>query len=246
MSCVQFDVGETYFLVETDSTNNEAKRLALKGVETDVLIIADKQTQGKGRLGRSFYSPKSTGLYMTYMYSAKADLQGSTFVTSAAAVATVKAINELTGLCPQIKWVNDLILNGKKVCGILCESVTNSQNGKTYIIVGIGVNVSTSDFPQDLQAIAASLNAKRLDVKTLANSIVSYLKEYIKPQNKAQVMDEYRRLSLVLGKEVSFVKDGKEYGATAQSIDDDGRLIVTLKNGDTQVLFFGEISIKLN
>ncbi len=246
MSCVQFDVGETYFLAETDSTNNEAKRLALKGVETDVLIIADKQTQGKGRLGRSFYSPKSTGLYMTYMYSVKADLQGSTFVTSAAAVATVKAINELTGLCPQIKWVNDLILNGKKVCGILCESVTNSQNGKTYIIVGIGVNVSTSDFPQDLQAIAASLNAKRLDVKTLANSIVSYLKEYIKPQNKAQVMDEYRRLSLVLGKEVSFVKDGKEYGATAQNIDDDGRLIVTLKNGDTQVLFFGEISIRLN
>lgn len=235
---------KTIILPEIDSTNNEAKRLIMNGIDGDVLIIAKKQTAGKGRLGRSFYSPENTGLYMSYVFCVDNKLSENAVVTCVAAVATAKAIADLTNLEPKIKWVNDLFLNGKKVSGILCESVTDKL-GKTYVIVGIGVNISTNDFPEDLQQTAASLN-KKTEAKALANRIVYYLKSFLELENRARVMNEYRRLSFVLNKKVAYVKNSVMHQGIAKNIDDDGRLTVVDDDGNEDIIFYGEISLKLD
>lgn len=142
-----------------DSTNNEAKRMTADGFRGNALIVANEQTKGRGRLGRSFYSPKNTGIYMSFLFSTNAKLSGAVLVTTAAAVAVVRAIESLTNIRPMIKWVNDIYIGNKKVCGILTEAVTDVETGSMQsIIIGIGVNISTEDFPDDIAHTATSLN----------------------------------------------------------------------------------------
>ena len=121
---------------EIDSTNNAAKQWAQKGAPDGSAVVALRQTAGKGRLGRSFYSPSATGIYMTVILRPSLSLEQSTLVTSAAAVATARAIEKVTGISVQIKWVNDLYLNGKKLCGILAESMLLPEGKLDYLVVG--------------------------------------------------------------------------------------------------------------
>ena len=128
-----------------DSTNDEAKRLIKSGTTPPFLVAANEQTHGRGRQGKSFYSPADTGIYMSLVLSFS-DGESISKITVIASVAVCKAIEKLTGLKPEIKWVNDVYLNGKKICGILCESVIGGTD-LTPVIIGVGLNLSTTDFP---------------------------------------------------------------------------------------------------
>ncbi len=227
----------------TDSTNLRAKEVALKGYTSPVLFVTDSQTAGKGRMGRSFYSPDGTGLYMSYLYKVTGNFADNVTVTSAAAVAVVRAIEELTDLEPKIKWVNDIYVDSKKVCGILTEAVTD-KNGITSVIVGIGLNINTTDFPHELTCIAGSLG-KTMSREILAQTIVKHLQILISQLSDRTFIEDYIKHSAVLGKEVVYIIHGVEHTATAVGIDNNGGLIVEHKDGGKTTLFTGEISVKL-
>lgn len=240
--------GETLVKVyeQIDSTNAEAKRLAANGIYTDALIVADSQTAGRGRLGRSFYSPKGTGLYMSYLYTPATDINDHVVVTAAAAVAVCRALKRLCHTVPKIKWVNDIYVDSKKVCGILTEAVQCHKNStKTHIIVGIGINLTTTDFPDDLKGVAASLNSCDTSRNRLAAEITAELKSVIGALPSRAFLKDYREMSLVLGKEVTYTKNGISNVGTATDIDQNGGLVV-LANGQTVTLSTGEISVKIN
>ena len=158
-----------------DSTNDEAKRQ--ENGALPVLLIADRQTRGKGRMGRSFYSPEESGLYMSLLFSPSE--QGESFMrlTSVAAVALRRAIADVFSLSTDIKWVNDIYLDGKKVAGILCESF--EREGEKRVVIGIGVNLSTKDFPKELENIAGSLGDSADKKYALAARITANIFETI-------------------------------------------------------------------
>ncbi len=227
---------------EIDSTNLEAKRRAQDITDTiPQLILAEHQTAGRGRMGRQFYSPQSTGLYMSYTYTPKTEFSDSVTVTAAASVAVVRAIERLTDLAPKIKWVNDIYIDGKKVCGILTEAVTGKN---VKIIVGIGVNITTENFPDEVKNIATALN-KPLDRSVLAAEIVAELQKLIAELPQRTFIDEYRQKSCVLGHGVVFIKNGQERFGKAIDIDRDGGLIVETVDGAV-TLNTGEISLRVN
>ena len=229
-------------LSKIDSTNEEAKRQILSGAKTPMLIIADSQTGGKGRLGRKFYSPKGTGLYMSYVYKLSGDIADNLCVTALSAVAAAMAIEKQTKKKPLIKWVNDLYIDNKKVAGILTEVVTD-KNGDTFIIIGIGVNITTKDFPTEISNIADSIG--EVDRDALAFEMAENLARMIDALPSKSFMNYYRERSLVLGKEVQFTYNGvTEYG-TAIGIDDNGALKIKMQDKSERLLNTGEITLRI-
>lgn len=228
-----------------DSTNEEAKRRLASGVKSDFLVAAKEQTAGKGRNGRSFYSPK-TGAYLTLVVHPKADLADTVCITSAAAVAVVKAIEELTDLKPQIKWVNDILINKRKAAGILTEAVTGFEEGiVTSVLVGIGLNVHKGDFPDDIKNKVSFIDEKNISKNQLTAKICENLLTLSKNLNDKSFFDVYREHSAVLNKNITYVKNGKKIFATAVDIDNTGALKVIKKDGTEETLKNGEISVKL-
>ena len=224
-----------------DSTNTDARRRVLGGEQSPLLVLAEEQTCGRGRMGRSFYSPVNTGLYMSVALSA--DGYGSVVgTTSAAAVAVMRAIKEVYGIQTEIKWVNDLYLGEKKVCGILAESF--SHNGIFYTVIGIGINLFTTDFPEELTDKAGSLMPLRGSKNALASKIYRNLYKLICQLPDVSFMEDYRKYSCVLGKKVEFIQNGESFFGLAESISDDGALYVRLDNGEVRVLASGEISLR--
>lgn len=228
---------------EIDSTNNEAKRMAFDGVDKPVLIIAEKQSAGRGRMGRSFYSPDGTGLYMSLLLSIDGGHHNTVGITSAAAVASVRAVRRVCGVETGIKWVNDIYLDNKKIAGILAESFFVGE--KFFAVIGIGVNMYTTDFPSELCDRAGSIMAEKGSRWELAVAITEELVSLIRALPNKDFMQEYRESSIVLGKEVTFVENGQELGGFAESISDDGALTVILESGDAHVLKSGEISLRV-
>ena len=147
-----------HFFHSTDSTNKRAAALALEGACSGTCVIAEHQSAGRGRLGRSFYSPERQGIYLSVILKPDFDISKAVLITAAASVAVKRAIQTVCGACPQIKWVNDLYLDGKKICGILTEAITDFESGQiTNIVVGIGINCSCEDFPDEIQEIAGGI-----------------------------------------------------------------------------------------
>ena len=227
---------------ELDSTNDEAKRLAIAGLTATAVIAARGQTSGRGRMGRSFYSPAETGAYFSFLYTPSKSLSDAVSVTSATAVAVRAAIRELTGLECEIKWVNDLYLNGKKVCGILCESML--VNNQPQIVIGIGINLSTVSFPTELTEKAGSLGCT-LDSVSLIRAIWERLAPYLADSNNRNWLNDYRMHSCVIGKSIVWVDGGLQYAGDAIGIDRDGGLVVRDSEGRVRTLRTGEISILL-
>ena len=223
-----------------DSTNLQARRIAAEHPRENVLIIARKQTAGRGRLGRSFYSPADTGLYMTLLCYPDAQLCELTGLTCAAAWATALAIEELTGLSPAIKWVNDLYLHGRKVCGILCESLSTPHG--TAVLVGIGVNLTTGDFPEEIAGIAGSLHADVLP-EQLATRICERLLQYIATPHNALWLSDYRARFMLNGMLVTCILPNERFWAMVRGISDSGALLVTDAHGTDRELWAGEVSI---
>lgn len=232
-----------------DSTNKEAKRLAISEPERPVLIAANCQTEGRGRLGRSFYSPADTGLYISFLFKPSFGISKATFTTAAAAVAVTKAVRTVTGLQCGIKWVNDVYLNDKKICGILTEGITGVEtNSLDYMVVGIGINCH----PADLAPIAGDragdlgggLSRNEL-IAQVANELVPLL-ENLDP---ARFMDYYREHSIVIGEDILITRAGVASDqpgtrAKATGISDEGGLIVAYTDGRKETLTSGEITIR--
>ena len=232
------------------STNTAASSMALEGCENFTTVVANEQTKGKGRLGRSFYSPAQTGIYLSIVIKPNFDLSKALLITTAASVAVASAINEVSGADAKIKWVNDIFVNGKKVAGILTEALSDFETGNiSNIILGIGINCHETNFPSELKEIAGSVGGG-FDRNQLAATVIRNVIEKIQNLDPANFIPEYKKRSLVLGQEIVVYKSGiKEdaYGvpATALDITDQGGLKVRYANGDTDTLATGEISISL-
>lgn len=226
-----------------DSTNTEAKRSAMLGAAHGTVIAADTQTNGRGRHGHSFYSPAGTGLYLSVVLKPEKPLADCTLTTIAAADALADTIEELTDCKPEIKWVNDILVDGRKVCGILTEAISDIESGMAEaIIVGAGVNISTRDFPPEIADTAGSLKSS-ITRNKLAAGIISRLLDYTAEADSKRILSDYRRRSAALGETVTFTRNGKLITALATDINDAGNLIVQTPNG-TEVLKSGEISIR--
>ena len=226
-----------------DSTNTEAKRRIAAGDHGQRLILAQQQTAGRGRMGRSFYSPDQTGLYMTLILGEAETLKDGTMLTIAAATATALAIESATGEKTDIKWVNDIYMGGRKVCGILCEAVTD-ERGVVTVLAGIGVNVATKDFPEELLQKAGALPVAA-ERGALAAEIADRLLTIWEAPERSEFLMQYRERSFVPGNRVCFERGGQTWEALAIGVDDAGGLLVRFDDGREESLRSGEVSVKI-
>lgn len=229
-----------------DSTNSEAKRVcSCRSCQEPILFCAEEQTSGKGRMGRSFYSPKSTGVYFSLLFSPHTNTFKSVSITTAAAVCVTQAIEELTALNPQIKWVNDVYLNGKKICGILSEAVTDFESGGiSDIVIGIGINISTSIFPDEISEKATSLGDINVSRSEIVAKVCEKLLDYCANPDFSKLLPYYKSHCFILGKNILYKKGNIQKKGIALDIDENGGLVIKTENGDTATLNSGEISIR--
>ena len=234
---------------EIDSTNLEAKRLAMTGLSR-CAVIADRQTAGRGRLGRSFYSPPGCGIYTSLLLRPRPDqLADVTLLTTAAGVAVCRALQKAAGVQAEIKWVNDLYLNGKKICGILTEGVTDFESGMIEsIVIGYGVNFrDDAHLPEELRPIVGSVFGAEPPTVTrsaLAAAMLAELLPLAEDLSSRSFLPEYRRRSMLLGREIVFSHAGGRFAAVAEGIDDNGGLVVRLPDGSRETLRSGEVSVR--
>ena len=228
-----------------ESTNTLMKEEAKKGAKEFSVIIASMQSNGRGRMGRSFFSPCGSGLYMSILLRPKKDIN-PLYITPFAAVAVSNAFERISGKSAQIKWVNDIYVDNRKVCGILTEA-SLGENG--YSVLGIGVNVFMPDggFPDDIKMRAGALFEKEEEYirEKVATLIINEFIDIYKAFDKEKMLSEYTKRSLVLGKEIDIIENGKTETATAISVDDEFSLIVKKEDGMLYTLNSGDVSIKI-
>ncbi len=248
-------------LDSVDSTNNYAKIKASEGCEDGTTVIAETQTSGRGRLGREWDSSDKKGIWMSVILMPDIAPEEAQIITLAVSVAVVKAIKSVTGIETAIKWPNDVILDGKKVCGILTEMNTEIDR-INYIVVGIGVNVNheKADFPEELKDKAVSLKIFSEDSaqgeKVLCENyernmiIASILFELEQKYSKIKkgffkdIIEEWKLHSATIGKEVKAISRNAEYIGVAIDVAPDGKLIVRCSDGETREVASGEISVR--
>lgn len=239
-------VGEVRVFSEISSTNAEAKRILREGERASLplLLAADRQSGGRGRLGRSFYSPAGSGLYFSILYAVEEPMESAVRITSFAAVAVMRAIRTLTGKQTAIKWVNDLYYEGRKVCGILCEGAGVLPDGRQGIVLGIGVNWHPAVFPKELSEIAGSIGEERIGRDVLLREIWRELSPALSG-NFPEWISDYRSSSLVLGRQIRWQTEGVSREGVALAIEEDGALRVRDSVGKEHLLKTGEITLRL-
>ncbi len=237
-------------LEKIDSTNSYLKELAKQGESEGRVIIANSQTGGRGRYDRRFYSPENTGIYMSILLKPTLLAEKSVLITAAAAVAVCDAVEKICGKSASIKWVNDIFINGKKVCGILTEGSLNTETGGfNWAVLGLGINVYTpkNGFSPEIENIAGAVTERleeNLRNRLCAKILENFFNYYEKLEQKS-FLESYRKKSCVIGKKIDVIKNEHVLGATALDIDDECRLAVKYENGKTEYLSSGEISIKI-
>lgn len=236
---------ETYQTI--DSTNAEAKRRLNDNPNEDFLVLSEQQEAGRGRLGREFYSPSRNGIYMSLGLHELSPNNDATLITTAAAVAVCRAIEELTPLKPQIKWVNDIFISDKKVCGILTEGILNLESQTIQsIILGIGINVIEDEqLPEELQSIVGALfkDESPISRNTLAASVINHFYDVYETMGTRAFLEDYRARCFILGKPISFTKNHQLYKGFATGIDDTGALEIRLDDQTYTKISYGEISV---
>lgn len=230
-----------------DSTNTQAKRLAIQGAPEGTVLVANCQTGGRGRLGRSFASPGGMGVYLSVILRPVCLPQELMHLTCATAVAMCDGVERIAGFRPGIKWTNDLVYGSRKLCGILTELGLNSQGTVDYAIIGVGLNCCQQihDFPSEIQRIATSLSmitGKAVDRNRVAASMIESLWRMDLHHTS---MDRYRADCITLNRDISLVKaDGSIRHGHAVTVDDQGALVVRFPDGHTEAVNSGEISIR--
>lgn len=244
-------MGQTiYFYEETDTTNNRARELALEGAPEGTLVVAEKQTAGRGRRGKVWESPLGTGIWMSLVLRPQIAPAEASVLTLLCGLATAEAIEAETGLSAGIKWPNDILINGKKAVGILTE-MDCEMSEVHFVIPGIGINVNTASFPPEIAEIATSLYlecGKTVSRRRLVHKVLERLEEhyetFLRTGSFAAMLEDYRKHCITLGKEVHVL--GREpFFAEALDITPEGELLVRrADNGKEEVVFSGEVSIR--
>lgn len=238
----------------TTSTNRHAIEYAESGIwqGEPVVFVADGQSAGRGRLGRSFISPKGSGIYLSILIRADEGLTSPVGVTTYAAVAALSVISRLSGLTPSIKWVNDLYLGGKKLAGILTQGVIDKETGRLFaLVMGIGINVCGEIEAPEIREIATTLESEceraglptptRLDILT---ALIDEFLDGLPRVGTPELAAEYRRHSFLIGREITVHTPTDSYPATVLDIDDECRLILRHPDGKEEALSTGEVSIR--
>ncbi|MDR0886941.1 MAG: biotin--[acetyl-CoA-carboxylase] ligase [Clostridiales Family XIII bacterium] len=252
-----------------DSTNNEAKRMLNQSTAMNfpAIIIANEQTAGRGRHNRTFVSPKASSVYLSTIIKPDLPMDKMLLVTIAAAVAIVNAIEEQMSsdpdfyaemVHPKIKWVNDIYVGSRKVCGILTEAITDVETMSIdKVVVGIGINIGIdiASWPEELRDIVGSIDLPQGERSVFVGRVLRHLLACIDmiAQDEKKLMDAYRAYSCVIGEPVRFVKQGMNYEGLAETIEYDGSLRVRIMSIDgvqhddylVEHLSYGEISIQI-
>lgn len=227
-----------------DSTSTKARELINSGNTSKLIITANEQTGGRGRNGKSFYSPSGVSIYMSVVLHPDCDFSGAVGVTTSASVAVSRAVERITGKKTQIKWVNDLYFDNRKVCGILCEAVAKNGNVSS-VSVGVGINLCDSEFPEELKAVAGTLGCDASLREPLIAAVADELFALDFGDIKEDILEEYKAKSLVIGKRIDYFVNGIKNTATAVGIDSLGGLIVEDNDGVRDTLRSGEITVRL-
>lgn len=240
---------DIYYKEEIESTNDKAKALAREGAKEGLLVIADSQSQGKGRLGRNWESPARTGIWMSLVLRPQIVPQYASQLTLIAGLSMCEVIQEVTGLEARIKWPNDIVINGKKVCGILAEMSAEIE-GINYIILGIGVNVNMKHFPKELPyASSLALEGKReytrkAIVKKFLEKFESEYINYKKHPSLAPFIERYEKSCITLHRTVKLLMGNETVIAEATGINNEGELLVILEDGISKTVTSGEVSVR--
>lgn len=233
---------------ELDSTNNYLKKLGSQGEKENKLVIALSQTGGRGRMGRSFYSPNGTGIYFSLLLHPKFSAEKSLFLTVMAAVSVAETVMKYNINDVKIKWVNDIYIDGKKVCGILTEGAVNCNKMLDYAVVGIGINVVAPEngFPDDIKDIATAISPgnseENIKEKIVADVINRFFSMYNGDDN--DYIKRYREYSYLTGKEINIIQGDSTRPATVIDITDDCHLLVKNEIGEIEEISSGDVSVR--
>ncbi len=246
------EIKKIVFFDETDSTNTRAKLAAEAGEQSGTLFVAECQTTGKGRRGRNWVSPAGSGIWMSLLLRPAIKPYDASMLTIVVAMALVKAIEETVGsdVPCYIKWPNDIVMGERKICGILTEMSAELEQ-VNYVVVGIGINVNTTEFDESIKDMASSIylqtgeHVKRSSVVTaFADKFTEYYREFLKKCDLSMLTDDYNEHLINAGREVRIIERDAEYTATAVGIDDTGMLTVKLPDGQTKKIVSGEVSVR--
>ncbi|MGN0155506.1 MAG: biotin--[acetyl-CoA-carboxylase] ligase [Lachnospiraceae bacterium] len=234
---------------EMDSTNTQAKRLGEHDAANGTVVIAERQTAGKGRRGKTWISPTGN-CYFSILLRPDVVVDRASIITLVSAMALAKAIKQVTSLDTMIKWPNDVIANGKKLCGILTESSTDLEY-INYVVVGIGVNANQTDFPEEIKDMASSIcleTGHKVNRAELLGTFLDIFEEYyetfLETEDLSKLSEEYNHLLVNRGKEVKIIEKEQERILTAIGIDDKGGLIVENDCGQRETIISGEVSVR--
>lgn len=233
----------------SESTNNDVKALAREGAGEGRVVVACTQTEGKGRLGRSFFSPDGTGVYMSVLLRPEIKPEDATLITTAAAVSVCKALNKMGADNCGIKWVNDIYIDGRKVCGILAEAGFDADCNVDYIVLGVGLNVYApyGGFPDDIKDIAGAVfSEEKENMRNIfAGEFLNSFFEFYGNIADRKHVQEYKKLCFLYGCEVDVVIGANVRRAKVLGLDDNCGLRVEYSNGESSVLTSGEVSLKV-
>jgi len=238
---------DIYVYDKLESTNKTAKEMAMAGAKHGTVVIANEQTAGRGRFDRKFHSPANSGIYMSIILKPNDMwLKRITLTTLFAAICVCEVLEETTKKEPKIKWVNDIFLNGLKICGILTEAVMDFESGEIgWVVVGIGINISVNDFPVEINNIAGVVYNGEKQTVTRNNIIAEVIKRLTSHvvRNEAEIIEQYKKRLFIVGKKV--LVNVSEYPFEAEVIDvgEEGQLLIKKENGEIVGLTAGEVSI---
>lgn len=241
------EIADLLVFPEVGSTNDVAREMAQNKAPSKTIIIAEHQTAGRGRLGRTFFSPKSSGLYMSIILRPENTVEQAMLLTSLTGVAVCRAIESVSQIECKIKWVNDVFCNGKKLCGISNEASMNFEyNTLEYVVIGIGIN-TLGKFENELKDIATTISecgGTSCNRNDLAAAVINELFTLLPQLEGAEFIDEYRKRSCIIGKRISVISPNSTKQAEALDITRRGFLVVKYDDGTIAELNSGEISIR--
>lgn len=241
-----------HYLEETDSTNDQLKNLARQGAPHGTVLIADRQTGGHGRMGRSFLSPGGVGIYLSLLLRPQCSPMELMHLTCATAAAMCDAVEASAGFRPGIKWTNDLVYKKRKLGGILTELGLSPKGGVDYVIIGIGINCCQreGDFAPEIREIAGSLSmvtGREISREKVAAAMMEALHQMdqILLTEKTEILSHYRKDCITVGQEVSLLRVGEEVRhGKALDVDEDGALVVEFADGHLETVNSGEVSVR--
>lgn len=238
------------FLESVGSTNNYAKKIAEEGAAFGTLVVTEEQTSGKGRRGRSWSASKGSNVMMTLLLRPQIKPEHASRLTLLMAMAVARGIRKVTGLEAGIKWPNDVVVNGKKVCGILTEMNTEVDY-INYVVIGTGINVNQEEFPEEISQTAGSLIqalGKKVSRSGLAAAVIEELEGiyeiFLRTEDLSGLRAEYNKICVNCGHQIRVLEPGNEYTGTTDGINENGELVVRKDSGEVVCVYAGEVSVR--